>query len=126
MSDLITNGTATLTNRTGGARDSTGRWVAGAATTSTYAASCQPDKGAQFTAFQTAGARQATYVKMFLPPDATVRTEAQVGPTEATTFTHPVFPGLTFRALSVERRQADDPAHLLVRAASISEAEARA
>lgn len=123
---LITNGTATLVNRTGGARDATARWVEGTTTTTTHAASCQPDKGAQYAAMQSTGSRQITYVKMFLPPEAVIRTEAQVGPTEATTFTHPVFSGLTFRVYAAERRQADDPPHILARAVSISEAEARA
>lgn len=125
MSDLITNGTATLTNRTGGTRVK-GVWTPGTTATSTCAASCQPDKGAQFVSMQAGGNRQATYVKMFVPPDTTIRTEAQVGLVEATTFTHPAFPDITFRALTVERRHLDDPAHLLVRAASIDESEARA
>jgi len=124
--NLITNGTAVLTNRTGGARNSSAVWVPGTTSTASFAASCQPDKGAQFAAFQTNGTRQITYVKLFLPPEATVKTEAQVGPAEATTFTHPEFPDITFRVTGVDRRIRHDPPHLLARAVSISEAEARA
>jgi hypothetical protein len=125
VSELITNGTATLTNYTGGARVK-GVWTEGTPATSTRAASCQPDKGAQYASMQATGNRRITYVKMFVPAGTTVLTEAQFGPVSATTFTHPAFPNMTFRVLSAEWRHLDDPAHILVRAASIDESEARA
>jgi len=122
---MITNGTATLTNRTGGAYV-LGVWTPGTGSTSTCEASCQPDKGAQFVAMRDTGNRRATYVKMFLPTTATVRPESQVGLQEATTFTHPVFPDITFRVTGAEWRQADAPPHILVRAVSIDESGDRA
>lgn len=118
--DLITNGTTTLTNYSGGSYVR-GVWTEGSTSTSTHAASCQPDKGAQFVTFQATGNRRVTYVKMFLPPEAVVRTEAQVGPARATTFTHPTFPDITFRVLAAEWRHDDEPAHILVRAVSVDE-----
>lgn len=126
MGDLISNGTATIHNFAPKV------WVRGRATAAdsednpadeTYTeSSCQVDKGANYTAFAESGNRSKFYVKLFLPPEATVRPESQVGRELATTFEHTKFPDVTFRVLAVESWHDDDLAHVLVRAVRVDEA----
>jgi hypothetical protein len=125
VDELITNGTATLYNYLPPVAVR-GRYVAADPEDNpedeTWPASCQPDKGANYTAFAETGNRSKFYVKLFLPPDATVRPESHVGSEAATRFEHTTFPDVVFRVLSVESWVTDDPAHLLARAVREDEA----
>ncbi len=125
MDDLITNGTATLHNYLAPTAVR-GRYVAADPEDNPddeeWESSCQPDKGANYTAFAETGNRSKNYVKLFLPPEATVRPESHYGADAATRFEHTKFPDVTFRVLSVELWDVDDPAHILARAVREDEA----
>ncbi len=124
LADLITIGTATLHNF------ADGTWVRGVYVPADpednpederHESSCQPDRAANFTAFNASGNRGVYHVNLYIDPSATIRPESHVGPEQATTFTHTAHPGRTFRVLSVDDWTSDVIGHKRAKAVSVDE-----